>query len=669
MHRLLKRQIKQHFSNYDTLTDEVKSFVELVGETYSEYDNDLAQVEHILKLSSHELFVANKELGAINKKNEDVINLRTKNLKKTQFTIESAEKIAGFCSISIHLINGSIELSPQFRRIFPKYNGLASFDLKSFIGEFESQQKIYEKISRAISNKERLGLDDLYHKPTKFYFELTCDILTDKDQEQIIVLVLHNVTGRKQLEKEREAMSEDMSRFMQAINTSAIVSATSADGTITFVNKTFCEISGYTESELLGQKHSILNSGFHDRDFFQEMYRTIYSGNIWKGIIRNKAKSGKLYWVDSIIVPFLKKGKIDQFISIRFDITEKVNASQVIADQRNFYESILNNIPVDIAIFNEQHQYLFVNPYAVKSEEIRKFLINKTDFDYCQTYQKSLAIAEHRHELFQRALETKSVVEFTDEVKKIEDGSSRFILRRFYPIYDAANEFMLMAGYGIDITEKILNTIALQESLLEKEALLGEVHHRVKNNLALIVGLIEMQLFNNKDDAFRLQMQIVLSRLNAIALIHDKLYKSGSFSNIKLSEYINEFLAMSFRAFDKSGIAKFKVECGEVYLSAKQAIPLALLINETSTNFLKYGVIDNKSPLLYVAISQKEDNLTVRLSDNGPGVPPGVNLDNVKSLGFRLIKIFLKQLKANHTISSDSGFTLDFSFIRQPDKI
>jgi two-component sensor histidine kinase len=111
------------------------------------------------------------------------------------------------------------------------------------------------------------------------------------------------------------------------------------------------------------------------------------------------------------------------------------------------------------------------------------------------------------------------------------------------------------------------------------------------------------------------------------------------------------------------------VECGEVYLSAKQAIPLALLLNEISTNFLKYGVIDNKSPLLYVAISQKEDNLTVRLSDNGPGIPPGVNLDNVKSLGFRLIKIFLKQLKANHTISSDSGFTLDFSFIRQPDKI
>ena len=668
MHRLLKRQIKQHFSNYDALTDEVKSFVELVGETYSEYDNDIAQVEHILKLSSQELFVANKELDAINKKNEDVINLRTKNLKKTQFTIESAEKIAGFCSISIHLVNGSIELSPQFRKIFPKYNGVASFDLKSFIGEFESEQKIYEKISRAISNKERLGLDDLYHKPTKFYFELTCDILTDKDQEQIIVLVLHNVTGRKQLEKERQAVSEDMSRFMQAINTSAIVSATSADGTITFVNKTFCEISGYSESELLGQKHSILNSGFHDSDFFQEMYRTICGGNIWKGIIRNKAKNGKHYWVDSTIIPFLKEGIIDQFISIRFDITEKVNASQVIADQRNFYESILNNIPVDIAIFNEHHQYLFVNPYAVKSEETRKFLINKTDFDYCHTYQKSVILAEQRRELFNKALETRSVAEFTDELKNA-DGNSRFILRRFHPIYDAANEFMLMAGYGIDITENVLNTIALKESLLEKEALLGEVHHRVKNNLALIVGLIEMQLFNNKDDAFRLQMQIVLSRLNAIALIHDKLYKSGSFSNIKLSEYFNEFLTMSFRAFDKSGIAKFKVECGEVYLSAKQAIPLALLLNEISTNFLKYGVIDNNLPLLYVAISQEEDNLTVRLSDNGSGIPPGVNLDNVKSLGFRLIKIFLKQLKANHTISNDPGFTLDFSFIRQPDKI
>ncbi len=102
-------------------------------------------------------------------------------------------------------------------------------------------------------------------------------------------------------------------------------SETDLNGRITYVNDQFCAVSGYSREELLGQNHRLLNSGLHCADFFAAMWRTIALGNIWKGEICNRAKDGSLYWVDSTMVPVLDDatGRIDRYLSIRFDISEK----------------------------------------------------------------------------------------------------------------------------------------------------------------------------------------------------------------------------------------------------------------------------------------------------------------------------------------------------------
>ena len=272
-----------------------------------------------------------------------------------------------------------------------------------------------------------------------------------------------------------------------------------------------------------------MNSGFHNAEFFGEMWSTISSGKIWKGIFRNKKKDGTFYWVDSTIVPFQENGKVVQYISIRYDITEKIVSSQKIEQQKQFYENILNTMPFDIAVFNKQHQYLFVNPHGIKSKEVREFIIGKTDFDYCEKYNKDNTSANFRHQLFIEALEKREFVEFTDTIKK-PDESEVHIVRRFFPVFDSRGEFISMLGYGVDITDKVEQSKVLQESLKEKETLLSEIHHRVKNNLALVVGLIEMQIFRNEDENFKSQLNEILRRISAIALIHEKLYKSNNFS-------------------------------------------------------------------------------------------------------------------------------------------
>jgi PAS domain S-box-containing protein len=154
---------------------------------------------------------------------------------------------------------------------------------------------------------------------------------------------------------------KEISDYKYAIDESSIVSITDQNGIIKHVNSNFCRISGFSEDELLCQNYHIVNSGFHSKDFFRNLWDTICIGNIWKGEIRNKTKLGTYFWVDTTIVPFLDEfNKPYQFVAIKTDITSRVNAEELILSSlrekevllKELYHRTKNNMQVISSLLN-----------------------------------------------------------------------------------------------------------------------------------------------------------------------------------------------------------------------------------------------------------------------------------------------------------------------------
>lgn len=158
-----------------------------------------------------------------------------------------------------------------------------------------------------------------------------------KEDGKVVELygVFQDVTDRKMTDLILEQSLKEVEKYKKALDQQALVSATDTNGKITYVNERFCEVSGYSQFELLGEDHRILNSGHHPKEFFEDLWKTALSGKQWKGIVKNKNKDGEDYWVDSTVTPIVNRnGDIEELISIRIDITERIKLEQQLKDQQ-----------------------------------------------------------------------------------------------------------------------------------------------------------------------------------------------------------------------------------------------------------------------------------------------------------------------------------------------
>jgi two-component system sensor histidine kinase NreB len=163
-------------------------------------------------------------------------------------------------------------------------------------------------------------------KDGTFYWVNTTIVpfLNDEGKPYQHLAIRTEITEHKRIEEKLHSSLNDLIDLKAALDVSSIVAMTDVQGRINYVNDTFCEVSKYSREELLGKDHRIINSGYHSKEFFGNLWRTIASGKVWKGDIKNRAKDGTFYWVNTTIVPFLNdKGKPYQYLAIRTEVTER----------------------------------------------------------------------------------------------------------------------------------------------------------------------------------------------------------------------------------------------------------------------------------------------------------------------------------------------------------
>lgn len=207
------------------------------------------------------------------------------------------------------------------------------------------------------------------------------------------------------------------------------------------------------------------------------------------------------------------------FTGFMKDITERKLTEEKLESQKNFYEEILNNLPADVAVFNDQHEYLFVNPQGIKDETLRKWIIGKKDEDYCNLRNKPLTIAAERRKLFNKMLDSKITDEWVEKTSR-KEGGYNYILRRWHPVVDNTGKISLVIGYGLDITERKM----LEEELIRsrehaemlaraKEQFLANMSHEIRTPMNAIIGMGN-QLSRSQLSA---QQQFYLNTINTAA--------------------------------------------------------------------------------------------------------------------------------------------------------
>jgi len=222
--------------------------------------------------------------------------------------------------------------------------------------------------------------------------------------------------------------------------------------------------------------------------------------------------------------------------------------------------------------------------------------------------------------------------------------------------------------YFVVITEDINNRKIMEQTLIksirEKEILISEIHHRVKNNMQVISSLLNLQTKNVQNDGILKIFQECRDRIMAMSLIHQVLYQSNNLANINLKQYINELLEALFNVYGiNTNRIKYYIDAEPIELYIDQVVPCALVINEIISNSLKYAFPHNNLGEIKIIARSIDNGINLIISDNGVGLPNNINIKDTKTLGFQLITSLIEdQLEGNIEIKRDKGTTCNINF-------
>ncbi len=514
-------------------------------------------------------------------------------------------------------------------------------------------------------------------------FEVEVSVQYQPANGRRLVVFLRDITARKQAEESLRLDNQIMAHMADGVYL-----IRERDGVIVYTNDRFEKMFGYAPGELLGQPGAVVNAPTPQppevtaQAIIAELGRT----GVWEGEIQNRKKDGSTFWCQARVSTFVHGSYGPVWVALHQDITsrklaeeelrvhqmevltqnEELRRSQMELDaSRARYFDLFDLAPVGYVTIGKRGLILENNLTAARLLGVARGALIRKPFSRFIFKEDSDSYLQLRKQLFDT-----SAPQTCDLRMVRSDGPPFWVHLAATAAQDAAGAPVCRVTLS-DITARKLAEEALQSSLREKVALLNEVHHRVKNNLHVITSLLRLVEGRSEHPATKSVLQEMSVRILAIALLHESLYRSGTFASVDLGAYLRKLTDQSFSAqVVRPDSIRFQLDLASVQIEMDQAMPCGLLVNELVSNSLKHGFPGDRSGEVRVELQPIDGGpqFRLRVSDTGVGLPADFESKQGKSLGLKLVSNLVQQIGGRLEIGSGPGAVFEVIFLPKHSK-
>ncbi len=475
----------------------------------------------------------------------------------------------------------------------------------------------------------------------------------------------HDITERKRAE---EALRESEARYRTLFERAGdyVMVLEIGQNNMLFIedmNEAALRAHGYSREEILGRPLSVIDPDSSPEKNKERGARTGHGGSLLLNV-RHRRKDGSMFDVEAS-TQMVQIGDKRLIISVERDITERKRAVEELKRSKEFSETILNSMNHEISIIDvSDFRIIDVNQIVLDRLKMeKKDLVGKKCFEIIHKQGTPCTFPDN----ICPVLETNKTGKFSmaEHIHYNRDDTKEFVEVSVSPIKNENGEVIQVVHIAKDITERKLAEEKIMASLKEKEILLREIHHRVKNNMQIISSLLRLQSENIKDEEYLEVFKDSYNRIKTMSLVHEKLYQSRDFTNINFKDYIHDLVGSIYQShfIDKS-IIQLNMNIENVSLGIDIAIPCGLIINELVTNSLKYAFPDGRYGEICIFLNRIEENrFELVVSDNGISIPSDLDFRKTETLGLRLVSMLAEdQLLGEISLDRSKGTEFKIRF-------